>query len=433
MQTGSMETNLTVKEVSHRPVRDSFLRVGVGVGIGGLMALAASSFLFIADSIKHFSEFIGRIASSYGNGWAVIVSPVFLLVAAFLIYGLRHTLGVKRFHGPAETIQAAQSGENVDIRIGFGSTLAALISVGGAASVGQYGPLVHLGGAIGSGVSRVLRSTISTSTWIGCGVAGAIAAGFGTPMAAIVFSHEVVLRRFSLRAVAPISIAAITASALSDQLLGGRRIQFDQVVGGSMLELLPFVIVGAPIFAVVAVVFMTLLGKLTEKVDHSWKGRIGPLILAAIVCGVVGVWVPGALGLGLDVIPDLLHNNLAVTTIVILVISKLFLTVTCIGCGMHGGVYLPSLFIGAGVGCLFGKMVAALGIAGGESLGIAGMAAVAAAVFGAPISTVLIVLEFTLSYEAAIFSIIAVTICTLITNELYGPSLFDRQISTKVD
>ena len=76
------------------------------------------------------------------------------------------TLGVKRFHGPAETIQAAQSGENVDIRIGFGSTLAALISVGGAVSVGQYGPLVHLGGAIGSGVSRVLRSTISTSTWI---------------------------------------------------------------------------------------------------------------------------------------------------------------------------------------------------------------------------------------------------------------------------
>ena len=399
------------------------------------MALAASSFLFIADSIKHFSEFIERIALSYGSGWTVIVSPVFLLVAAFLIYGLRRTLGVKRFHGPAETIQAAQSGENVDIRIGFGSTLAALISVGGAASVGQYGPLVHLGGVIGSGVSRVLRSTISTSTWIGCGVAGAIAAGFGTPMAAIVFSHEVVLRRFSLRAVAPISIAAITASALSDQLLGGRRIQFDQVIGGSMLELLPFVIVGAPIFAVVAVVFMTLLGKLTEKIDQSWKGRIGPLILAAIVCGVVGIWFPGelGLGLGLDVIPDLLHNNLAVTTIVILVITKLLLTVTCIGCGIHGGVYLPSLFIGAGVGCLFGKMVAALGIAGGESLGIAGMAAVAAAVFGAPISTVLIVLEFTLSYEAAIFSIIAVTICTLITNELYGPSLFDRQNSTKVD
>lgn len=84
-----------------------------------------------------------------------------------------------------------------------------------------------------------------------------------------------------------------------------------------MLELLSFVIVGAPIFAVVAVVFMTLLGKLTEKIDQSWKARIGSLILVAIVCGVVGIWFPGVLGLSLDVIPDLLHNNLTVTTIVI--------------------------------------------------------------------------------------------------------------------
>ena len=102
------------------------------------------------------------------------------------------------------------------------------------------------------------------------------------------------------------------------------------------------------------------------------------------------------------------------------------LTVACVGTGIHGGIYLPSLFMGAGVGCVVGKVAATFGIASGAGLSIAGMAAVAAAVFGAPISTVLIIFEFTRSYEAALVSIIAVTICTLISHRLYAPSFFDR-------
>lgn len=402
---------------------DSILYVVVGVTIGSVMAFAAGSFLWAAASINTFS----KTAETFIDGELPRLVPAFFLLgSAGLILILRRGLGIKRFHSPRETIAAVQSEKPLDIKGGLGSTLAALIAVGGGASVGQYGPLVHFGGTVGAAVAKAVKTRIPGETWIGCGVAGAIAAGFGVPLAAIVFSHEVVLRRFSISAIAPISICAITAAMLSDQFQIGGRPYFDGLVHSLTMEFIPLLILSAPVFAITAVLFMALLGKLTDKVDQLPNLPAWPLILAALLCAFVGLWVPGALGLGIEVIQDFLSNSLPAAAVLILIVAKLVLTVACVGAGLHGGIYLPSLFMGAGVGCLLGKVATTLGIASGAGLSIAGMAAVAAAVFGAPISTVLIIFEFTHSYEAALVSIIAVTICTLISHQLYAPSFFDR-------
>ena len=402
---------------------DSILYVVVGVTIGSVMAFAAGSFLWAAASINTFS----KTAETFIDGELPRLVPAFFLLgSAGLILILRRALGIKRFHSPRETIAAVQSEKPLDIKGGLGSTLAALIAVGGGASVGQYGPLVHFGGTVGAAVAKAVKTRIPGETWIGCGVAGAIAAGFGVPLAAIVFSHEVVLRRFSISAIAPISICAITDAMLSGQFQVGGRPYFDGLVHSLTMEFIPLLILSAPVFAITAVLFMVSLGKLTDKVDQLPNLPAWPLIVAALLCALVGLWVPGALGLGIDVVQDFLSNSLPVAAVLILIAAKLVLTVACVGAGLHGGIYLPSLFIGAGVGCLLGKVAATLGIASGAGLSIAGMAAVAAAVFGAPISTVLIIFEFTRSYEAALVSIIAVTICTLISHQLYAPSFFDR-------
>ena len=402
---------------------DSILYVVVGVTIGSVMAFAAGSFLWAAASINTFS----KTAETFIDGELPRLVPAFFLLgSAGLILILRRALGIKRFHSPRETIAAVQSEKPLDIKGGLGSTLAALIAVGGGASVGQYGPLVHFGGTVGAAVAKAVKTRIPGETWIGCGVAGAIAAGFGVPLAAIVFSHEVVLRRFSISAIAPISICAITAAMLSDQFQVGGRPYFDGLVHSLTMEFIPLLILSAPVFAITAVLFMALLGKLTDKVDQLPNLPAWPLILAALLCACVGLWVPGALGLGIDVVQDFLSDSLPAAAVLILIAAKLVLTVACVGAGLHGGIYLPSLFMGAGVGCLLGKVATTLGIASGAGLSIAGMAAVAAAVFGAPISTVLIIFEFTRSYEAALVSIIAVTICTLISHQLYAPSFFDR-------
>ena len=107
-----------------------------------------------------------------------------------------------------------KSESNLQSRQSFFSVLASFISLAGGASLGQYGPIVHLGGTIGVIFSNLLaKLNLSRDVLIGCGVAAAISAGFNAPIAGIIFSHEAVLRHFSARAVALISISSICASA----------------------------------------------------------------------------------------------------------------------------------------------------------------------------------------------------------------------------
>ena len=117
--------------------------------------------------------------------------------------GMRQLFSIDRWHGPADSIFGAHRLDNeIDVRAGIGSTIAAFIAMGGGASVGQYGPLVHFGATTGTYIRQILgNKTIGTDVFIGCGVAAAIAAGFHAPIAGIVFAHEAVLRHFSFRAL----------------------------------------------------------------------------------------------------------------------------------------------------------------------------------------------------------------------------------------
>ena len=148
--------------------------------------------------------------------YSVSLSPLaFLWTAALVVVFIRTTLGVVKWAGPADAMYAAhQINEPLDIKRGFASTLAAFTSASGGASVGQYGPLVHFGATMGVWVKRFLTSRLSHDVYLGCGVAAAISAGFNAPIAGVVFAHEAVLRHFSLRAIAPIAVASVTASAL---------------------------------------------------------------------------------------------------------------------------------------------------------------------------------------------------------------------------
>jgi len=354
---------------------------------------------------------------------------VAILMAALGIIIIRNVFGITRWHGPADSIYAAHRTDNeLDVKAGLGSTLAAFVSASGGASVGQYGPLVHFGATIGSFVRQLTGNRLTTDIFIGCGVAGAIAAGFNAPIAGVVFAHEAILRHFSVRAVTPIAVASITSAGVSKWLFGDSH-AFAVVPPVSLVETLPIALIAGPIFGIVAVLYMLAIRRSAQIAGASGRSPVQLLLIAAVLTGLVGMVLPEVLGLGTGAVLDMLNLKMALTFLLIILVAKTVLTALCIGFGLFGGLFSPALFVGAAAGGSLHQILASLGITiGGPVMVVCGMAAVASAVIGAPVTGILIMLEMTMSYEYALATMLSVVTAALISQYLYGHSFFDRQL-----
>ena len=413
------------------------LLVGVLIGLlfGLVMSLVSNLFVMTVKAATGFRE--GYIAEllTIGDSGLTLAPLVCLIVTALIVVWIRTSLGIGRWHGPADSIYAAHRTDNeLDIRAGFGSTLAALISAGGGASVGQYGPLVHFGATMGSALRQISGRFLTTDVFIGCGVAGAIAAGFNAPIAGVVFAHEAILRHFSLRAIAPIAVASISSSWFSERFFGSAPLFDLSTTQLDLMSVLPAAMIAGPVFGLVAVAFMVAIRTSLRFAAGSGWSFLRLAMVAAVVAGTAGMFVPEALGLGSGPLSVILDGGYDTVFLAVLLATKLCLTAVCIGFGLFGGVFSPALFVGAAAGAMAGRLVAMVlgaGVVGAGisvALPICGMAAVASAVIGAPIAGVVIILEMTMNYQFALAAMISVVVCLMVSDALFGHSFFDKQL-----
>ena len=152
-------------------------------------------------------------------------------------------------------------------------------------------------------------------------------------------------------------------------------------------------------------------------------------MLAALICGILGGFIPEILGLGGETIEKVLNNSFSLSFLVLLLVLKLFVTVICLSLGFFGGVFSPALVLGASVGAIFSYLGFLLGIeTTGDALVLAGMAALSASVIGAPIASIVIIFELTQSYDLAFIAIICVAGSCLVSSAIFGHSFFDKQL-----
>ena len=403
----------------------------IGIGIGLSVSLVASFFVaglhFLTDHRQSMDGNLPFLQFASGS----LVPMLWLIGAAFLLWGVRRLFDIVRWHGPADSIFGAHRLDNeIDVKAGIGSTIAAFIAMGGGASVGQYGPLVHFGATIGSWIRQAFgNKTIGTDVFIGCGVAAAIAAGFHAPIAGIVFAHEAVLRHFSFRALTPIAISSITSVWFATAIFGGDPLFALDAKATDLLPMVPILLASGLLFGVIAMLFMLALLKSTTIAARTGLPSLVLTLIAAVICGVVAIFVPEILGSGVVEINIIFSGGYALGFLFLLFVLKLLATSLCIGFGLFGGVFSPAAMIGAAAGGFVSKFMAAVGFATvPHLLPIVGFAAVTAAVVGAPISVVLVVFELTQSYEFAVAAMLAAVIATFFTSLVFGHSFFDEQL-----
>ena len=410
-----------------------YISISVGLIIGAGVSVAANLFVSALGWLEQFRTH--GLFSADTAPLLVTIEPVLWLGLGFVLVRLIAQLTTTdRWQGPADAIYTAHRTDmEMPVRQGVASMLAALVSLGSGASLGQYGPLVQMGGLFGTMLRRITALRwLSSDIVIGCGVAAAVSAAFQAPIAGILFAHEAVLRHFSARAITPIAIASITAAFSGQWMFGGVHVLRLDIEMTSLLMNVPFLLIGGMIFGALAIAVMMLHFKVADWVASS--GLSGWIIGAAgvFMLGSLGVFVPQTLGLGIDVISEMLSGQVPAALLVQLLIAKIAALIIASTCGFVGGFVSPALFIGAAAGGVFSLLCH---LAGFEvsvlMMMIAGMAAVSATIVGAPIAMVMLVFELTESYDFAVAAMLSVVVASFLSHISFGHSLFDQQLQRR--
>ena len=252
--------NHTNRSAAFSTLQAIFIVMITGISFGILMSIVSNAFVIGVDWLFNTRHYFNFLDFSFFGKQLSPTPLITLLCAVFVILFIRKIFSISRWHGPADSIYAAHRTDNeLDVKAGFGSTIAAFISAGSGASVGQYGPLVHFGATVGSYVRTLTNGNISTDVFIGCGVAGAIAAGFNAPIAGTIFACETILRHFSLRAVAPVAITSITSAGISQIFFGNVNTFSMSGINPDLMFLLPLALLTGPIFGILSIIYMVTL------------------------------------------------------------------------------------------------------------------------------------------------------------------------------
>ncbi len=409
--------------------------------LGALAVVVGVSASIGAILFRYAIQGIQRVA--FGDGALADVAaalPAWQIVAVPALGGLTigflctRVLPMPQPQGVAQVIEAsALHGGRLRGRAGAGAALVNALAIGVGGSVGREGPIVHLGATLASALARRLSLPArSTRTLLGCGVAAAVAAAFNAPIAGVFFALEVVVGHYALTAFSPVVIASVVGTIIA-RLHYGNVIGFDLPAHDviSFLEVPAFVILGLVCGAAAIALLKTiaLVDALHERLD------VPPLLrpaLAGLAVGGIAVAFPEVLGIGYETTARALHDGFALHVLVALALAKGLATALCLGSRFGGGIFSPALVIGALVGVSFDK-VAELAFPAFSSVGLVygvlGMGAVAGAVLGAPISTILIIFELTQDYELAFALMVSVSVATLFTMQAHGHSFFTWQLA----
>ena len=424
-----------MKFIPHQTVRRMAAIALVGLLVGLVTAFATIGFV---ELVRYFNDILYVSASSRAgtDGGRLALITITVLTSGGLIVGLTLRYGVAGGvqTGPPDTIYAVQLHERLPSTVsGVSSTVASMLSLGCGASVGQYGPLVYLGTLVGQIANRLPFGLSDVrSIAIACGVAAAISTAFNAPIAALIFTHEVILRHYSMRMFTAVTVASACGYLVANVIFEHPPLFLSEFTGSfRWVEFFLFALEGIAC-GILAVAFMKLLHYATQFADRIKLPAATKPMIAGFITALVALQVPEILGAGQEVFSQAkLEGAFTADALLLILLAKLLVTVLCIGFGFAGGVIFPALLIGVLFGALFALLVPGQLLSDYSGLSVyavCGMVALMSPVIGAPMTALLMVFELTRSYEITIAAMVTIVFANLVAHQWYGRSLYDFQL-----
>ncbi|MFT4701451.1 MAG: CIC family chloride channel protein, partial [Yoonia sp.] len=418
---------VTIKREGPTQIQFWFIALIVGIAAG----FAALGFRLAVDWLQSALYQANDVSRLHSEATKLLWYHIVLIPACGgLIVGLilHYFTEDGRSRSVADVIEGAALKEGrVQVRRGFASAAASLVTLSSGGSTGREGPVVHMAAVLSTVVCRFIRADgITGRDLLGCAVAAAVSASFNTPIAGALFALEIVLRHFAVHAFAPIVIASVAGTVIN-RLAFGDVTEFVLPAQNALnfyVELPAFLLLGL-LCGIIAVILMRSIFWTEDLANHLQKktglpGFLRPAI-AGVLLGLIAVQFPQIIGVGYETTTQALSGNLTFQTAVMIACVKVVAVAITMGGRMGGGVFSPALMLGALTGLAFGIVATSLfpNVSGEGSLyALAGMGAVAAAVLGAPISTSLIVFELTGDWQTGLAVMVAVSMSTAVASKL---------------
>jgi len=365
---------------------------------------------------------------------------LWLPAAGGLIAGGILVLSQRRTKGPANSdyMEAIAIGDGVvPVWQSAWRSVSSLFTIGFGGSIGREGPMVQLAALAGSVIGRVVHfDPQRLRLLVACGAAAGITSAYNAPIAGAFFVTEIVLGSIAMENFGPVVVASVVAN-ITMREFGGYRPPYEMpefpAIAGP--EVLLFVALGF-LCGAAAPQFLRLIELARTQFRRLPVSLPLRLAIGGLVVGIISVWVPEVWGNGYSVVNSILHSPWTWTALVVVLVCKLVATAATVGSGAIGGVFTPTLFVGATLGSLFGLAVHTLwphGTSGAFAYAMVGMGAFLAGATQAPLMAILMIFEMTLSYQVVLPLMLSCVVAYFVARAIGNASMYDITLRRHAD
>jgi chloride channel protein, CIC family len=421
------------------------LAAGVGV-LGGLVNLF---FYYATESVKllflHRPGDIVEVAKMM-DPLPRLITPAIggLCAGAILFWGLR----IVGQQGTSNLLEVVVAGDGrLPFRTAFIKFLSSLVTIGTGGSIGREGGIVQLSATLASKWGQLAKwPPYRLRMLVGCGAASGIAAAYNAPISGAVFAALIVLGNFSMNLFAPVVCASVVAATVSRTFFGISPWYNVPPFEFTRMTQLPWFVLLGIASGVMGAVFLKLLHGSENLFAKMRIPVYARLTIGGLIVGVIAIWFPEVWGNGYEVTKWLLqdpsellasassHENIVLVFLAGLLLAKLLATLATVGSGAVGGVFTPTLFLGASLGAWFGTTLHVL--KAGHDLPVAaftvvGMGSMLAATTRSPLLAIIMIFEISLDYSIMLPLMLACVVSIIVASRFVAESVYTEPLRRK--